>query len=239
MDRILRLATLPRLAGLVVIAMLLDGCSGSGTQVTANSPSSSSPTGTTPTPSPTPPATALGIAGTPAASVTAGSAYSFQPTVSASTGTVTFSITGQPAWASFSMTTGSLTGTPPAGAVGTTGSIAITASDGSSRAYLAPFTIQVKAAVASSPPPTTGTATLSWTQPTHNIDGSPITGLAGYHIYYGPNQSNPSQRIDLSGATATTYVVQGLAPGTYYFTVVAYNDAGIDSPDSNVAVKTI
>jgi len=132
-----------------------------------------------------------------------------------------------------------LTGTPSAGAVGTTGSIAIAASDGSSRAYLAPFTIQVKAAVASSPPPTTGTATLSWTQPTHNTDGSPITGLAGYHIYYGTNESNPSQRIDLTGATATAYVVQGLAPGTYYFTVVAYNDAGIDSPDSNVAVKTI
>ena len=244
MDRTLRWATLPRLAGLVVIAMLLDGCSGSAAQVTGNSPSSSSPTGTTTptqptTPPPTPPATALSIAGTPAASVTAGSAYSFQPTVSASTGTVTFSITGQPAWASFSTTTGALTGTPSAGQVGTTGSIAITASDGSSRAYLAPFTVQVKAAVASSPPPTTGAATLSWTQPTHNTDGSPITGLAGYHIYYGTNESNPSQRIDLTGATATTYVVQGLAPGTYYFTVVAYTDAGIDSPDSNVAVKTI
>ncbi len=243
MDRRLRLATLPRLAGLVVIAMLLDGCSGSGAQVTANSPSSSSPAGTTPTQptttTPTPSATALSIAGTPAASVTAGSAYSFQPTVSASTGTVTFSIAGQPSWASFSTTTGALTGTPSAGQVGTTGSIAITASDGSSRAYLAPFTIQVKAAVASSPPPTTGTATLSWTEPTHNTDGSPITGLAGYHIYYGTSESNLSQRIDLTGATATTYVVQGLDPGTYYFTVVAYNDAGIDSPDSNVAVKTI
>jgi hypothetical protein len=243
MDRILRLATLPRLAGLVVIAMLLDGCSGSGAQVTANSPSSSSPSGTTPTqpttPPPAPSATALSIAGTPAASVTAGSAYSFQPTVSASTGTVTFSITGQPAWASFSTTTGALTGAPTAGQVGTTGSIAITATDGSSRAYLAPFTIQVKAAVASSPPPTTGAATLSWTEPTHNTNGSPITGLAGYHIYYGTSESNPSQRIDLTGATATSYVVQGLAPGTYYFTVVAYNDAGIDSPDSNVAVKTI
>jgi hypothetical protein len=244
MDRILRLATLPRLAGLIVIAMLLDGCSGSAAQVTGNSPSGSSPAGTTTptqptTPPPAPPATALSIAGTPAASVTAGSAYSFKPTVSASTGTVTFSITGQPAWASFSTTTGALTGAPSAGAVGTTGSIAIAASDGSSRAYLAPFTIQVKAVVASSPPPTTGTATLSWTEPTHNTDGSPITGLAGYHIYYGTSESNPSQRIDLTGATATTYVVQGLAPGTYYFTVVAYNDAGIDSPDSNVAAKTI
>jgi len=239
MDRILRVATLPRLAGLAVILMLLDGCSGSGAQVIGNSASSSSPSGATQstTPPPASSATVLTIGGSPAASVAAGTAYSFQPTVSASTGTITFSITGQPAWASFSTATGALTGTPSAGQVGTTGSIAITASDGSSRAYLAPFTIQVKAAVASSPPP--GAATLSWTQPTQNIDGSPITDLAGYHIYYGTNESNPSQTITVTGATATTYVVGGLAPGTYYFTVVAYNAAGIDSPNSNVAVKTI
>ena len=63
--------------------------------------------------------------------------------------------------------------------------------------------------------------------------------LAGYHIYYGTDQSAPSQTIDITGATATSYVVQRLAPGTYYFTVVAYNASGVDSTDSNVAVKTI
>ena len=31
----------------------------------------------------------------------------------------------------------------------------------------------------------------------------------------------------------------GLAPGTYYFAVVAFNTAGDDSPESNVASKTI
>jgi hypothetical protein len=159
--------------------------------------------------------------------------------VSASTAAVTFSITGQPAWASFSTATGALTGTPTAGEVGTSGDIVIAASDGSSSASLAPFTIQVKAVVASSPPATTGSATLSWTAPTENTDGSPITDLAGFHIYYGTDESAPSQTIDVTGATATSYVISGLTPGTYYFTVVSYNSSGIDSADSNVAVKAI
>jgi hypothetical protein len=158
--------------------------------------------------------------------------------VTTSAATITFSITGQPAWATFNSATGALTGTPTAGQVGTTGSIAITASDGTSDAALAPFSIDVKAAVASSPP-TTGAATLSWSAPAYNTDGSPVTGLAGYHIYYGIDQSAPSHTIDVNGATATSYVVQGLTPGTYYFTVVAYNASGVDSPESNVAVKTI
>jgi len=85
----------------------------------------------------------------------------------------------------------------------------------------------------------TGTAALAWAAPTYNTDGSPITDLAGYHIYYGTDQSAPSQTVDIPGTTATSYVVEGLAPGTYYFTIVAYNSLGVDSTDSNVAVKTI
>jgi Putative Ig domain len=226
-------ATRSRLAGLIVIAWVLGGCSGA--QVTSNAPSGTAG-GTAVSTTPTPPAATITVAGTPAAGVTAGTAYSFQPTVSGTTAAVTFSITGQPAWASFNTATGALTGTPTAGEVGTTGSITINASDGSSSASLSPFTIQVKASVAGSP---TGAATLSWAAPTQNTDGSPITGLAGYHIYYGIDQSAPSQTVDITGAAATSYVVQGLAPGTYFFTVVAYNLSGVDSTYSNVAVKTI
>jgi hypothetical protein len=186
---------------------------------------------------PTP--SAITIEGTPAASVTAGTEYSFRPTVSDSTTAITFSIAGQPDWASFSPTTGALTGTPSGADVGTTGSIAVTANNGGSSASLAPFTIQVIAAVAGSPPGTTGSATLSWSAPTQNTDGSPITGLAGYHVYYGTDETDLSQTIDLAGATSTSVVVEGLVPGTYYFTVVAYNTVGADSADSNVALQTI
>jgi putative Ig domain-containing protein len=228
MQEISQIATRSGLAGLIVIAWVLGGCSGSGVQVTSNAPTTPAAAGT--------PAAAIKVAGSPAASVIAGTAYSFQPTVSGATAAVTFSITGRPAWASFNAATGAMGGTPTAAEVGSTGSITITASDGSSSASLSPFAIQVEAAVAGSP---TGSASLAWAAPTHNTDGSPITGLAGYHIYYGTDQSAPSQTVDVPGATATSYVVQALAPGTYYFTVVAYNSLGVDSTDSNVAVKTI
>jgi hypothetical protein len=232
MDRRRQPKTLNWFTGLMLIALLLDGCSGAA--ITSNSPAGQS--SSSPPPSASTPSDALiHIAGTPATEVTAGTAYSFQPAVSEATSSITFSITGQPAWASFSTTTGALTGTPTAAELGTTGEITITASDSSSTASLTPFAIEVKAAS----PTGTGSATLTWAAPTHNTDGSPVTGLVGYHIYYGTNQSDPTQSINVSGPTSTTYTVEGLTPGTYYFTVVAYNSSGVDSPDSNVAVKTI
>jgi hypothetical protein len=231
MDRRRQPKTLNWFTGLMVIALLLDGCSGAA--ITSNSPAGQS--SSAPPSASTPSDALIQIAGTPASEVTAGTAYSFQPAVSEATSSVTFSITGQPAWASFSTTTGALTGTPTAAEVGTSGEITITASDSSSTASLTPFVIEVKAASAAG----TGSATLTWAAPTHNTDGSPVTGLVGYHIYYGTNQNDPSQSIKVAGHTSTTYTVEGLAPGTYYFTVVAYNSSGMDSTDSNVAVKTI
>ena len=87
--------------------------------------------------------------------------------------------------------------------------------------------------------PTTGSANLSWTVPTQNTNGTPVTDLAGYHIYYGTSEGAWTSTITVLEATETSYVVSGLAPGTYYFAVVAFNTAGEDSPQSNIASKTI
>jgi Fibronectin type III domain len=111
----------------------------------------------------------------------------------------------------------------------------------------APATATSAAAPATSAPttpappasPKTGSATLSWTPPTENTDGTPVTDLAGYHIYYGTTEGAWTSTITVLEATETSYVVSGLAPGTYYFAVVAFNTAGDDSPESNVASKTI
>jgi hypothetical protein len=92
---------------------------------------------------------------------------------------------------------------------------------------------------AASTPPTTGSATLSWTAPTKNTDGSPITGLAGYHVYFGTDPNNFTRTIKISGAKSTTYVVTGLSAGTYYFAVSAYNANGQESVKSNIASKRI
>jgi hypothetical protein len=87
--------------------------------------------------------------------------------------------------------------------------------------------------------PTTGSATLSWTVPTQNTNGTPVSDLAGYHIYYGTTEGAWTSTITVLEATETSYVVSGLAAGTYYFAVVAFNTAGEDSPQSNIASKTI
>ena len=47
----------------------------------------------------------------------------------------------------------------------------------------------------------TGTATLSWVPPTENTDGTPVTTLTGYHIYYGTSEGALTQSIAASGAT--------------------------------------
>jgi hypothetical protein len=173
------------------------------------------------------------ISGTPATSVMQGTAYSFQPSATDADGDpLTFSITNAPSWATFSTTTGRLQGTPTSSHVGTYSNIAIRVSDGKTSTSLPAFGITVLA-VAS------GSATLSWTPPTQNTDGSALTNLAGYRVYWGPAAGNYPNSVTLTNAGLTSYVVSNLAPGTYYFAVAARNSAGTESAKSNAASKTI
>lgn len=227
------------LSTLVMAGLVLTGC-GNGVGVSpASDPTTASAAGVPSTPAA--PATApVALTGTPATSVTAGQNYVFQPAVSGGSGAVTFQIQGKPTWAAFNATTGALTGTPAVTNEGTSAGITISASSGGASASIGPFAIVVNAPPASPPAsPSTGSATLSWTVPTQNTDGTPLTNLAGYHIYYGTSAGAWTSTITVLEATETSYVVSGLAPGTYYFAVVAFNTAGDDSPQSNVGSKTI
>jgi hypothetical protein len=173
------------------------------------------------------------ISGTPPTSVTAATAYAFQPMASDPDGdALTFSIANLPAWATFSATTGRLQGSPAASDVGTYGNIVITASDGTATASLPPFSIAVVAAA-------TGSATLSWTPPTTNTDGSPLTNLAGYRLHWGTAAGTYTSSVRLDNPGLASYVVENLAPGTYYFVVTALSSTGAESQFSNVASKTI
>ncbi len=83
-----------------------------------------------------------------------------------------------------------------------------------------------------------GQATLSWDPPTTNADGTPLTDLAGYKIYYGTSSGNYSQTIDVSNVT--TYQVNNLSEGlTYYFAATAYDTSNNESSYSNEVNKTI
>jgi hypothetical protein len=173
------------------------------------------------------------ISGAPSTSVLQGTAYSFQPTASdADADTLTFSIVNRPAWATFDSATGRLQGTPGPGDVGTTTGIVIAVSDGKANASLAAFDIAVQAVA-------TGSATLTWLPPTTNTDGSPLTNLAGFKVYWGTTSGNYSSSTTIMNPGLTRYVVENLTPNTYYFAVKAVNSAGIESVFSNTASKTI
>jgi hypothetical protein len=83
----------------------------------------------------------------------------------------------------------------------------------------------------------TGSATLAWDAPVTNTDGTPLTDLAGYKIYFGASSGNYTSVIDVGNVTK--YTVTNLSSGTYYFAVVSYDIAGIESDYSNEAGKTI
>jgi hypothetical protein len=83
-------------------------------------------------------------------------------------------------------------------------------------------------------------AQLTWTAPTHNEDGTPLTDLAGFMVYYGTVDGGPYPTgIQIVDETATTHTITGLAEGTYYFVSTAYNSAGVESDFSNQVSKTI
>lgn len=71
-----------------------------------------------------------GITGTPSASATVGSLYSFTPVANDPDGNaLVFSVVNKPVWAKFSGTTGRLWGTPTASDIGTASNISIKAND--------------------------------------------------------------------------------------------------------------
>lgn len=173
------------------------------------------------------------ISGTPPVSVNAGQAYNFQPSASDPNGTtLTFSISNKPAWATFNTSSGRLYGTPGSADVGSYTGIVIRVSDGTTTVSLAAFSIAVTQVA-------NGTATISWVPPTQNTDGSPLTDLGGYRIYYGTNQTNLAQMVELDNPGLTSYMVQNLSPATWYFTMRAFRSNGTESEPSNIVSKTI
>jgi hypothetical protein len=173
------------------------------------------------------------IQGQPSAAVLAGQSYTFQPSASDPNGdALTFTITNKPAWATFNTSTGRLSGVPTAADVAMYNGITISVSDGHANASLTAFAIAVTDSA-------TGSATLSWMPPTENSDGSALTDLAGYRLHYGRSQTGLDQTIVINNVSLSSYVVENLSAGTWYFALVTVNARGTTSTMSSVASKTI
>lgn len=185
---------------------------------------------------PTPVNTAPTISGTAPTAGAAGALYTFTPHASDTDGdAISFSIQNKPSWATFSIATGNLSGTPSTADVGTYSNILISVSDGYTTASLAPFAVTVSQPTTS----TSGTATLGWTAPTTNTDGSALTDLAGYHIYYGTSPSTMTTVIDVANPGAVGYTISSLSSATWYFAVNAYTTSGLESALSTTVSKSI
>jgi Putative Ig domain len=187
---------------------------------------------TSPTPSPAPAVGAPTISGRPVTALNVGAAYSFKPTATGPTGAIlTFSIQNKPVWATFNAASGVLTGTPIAANAGTYANIIISVSDGKQSASLAAFNVTVTQS-------SNGTATLDWTPPTENTDGTALTNLAGYHIYYGTSADNLTEVVKVTNPGLTAYTLSNLAPGTWFFSVTSYSSTGAESTRTGIVSAT-
>lgn len=173
------------------------------------------------------------ISGQPPASAKAGTHWSFTPNTSDPDGdNLTFAIQNKPDWASFETASGKLSGTPDAADVGSYPDIEISVTDGQAKVTLPAFSVDVVQA-------STSSITLSWQPPTVNEDGSTLSDLAGYKIYYGTESGNYSQAIQVNNPGLASYVVENLVPDTYYIVATSFNRDGVESEFSNEAVKQV
>ena len=95
------------------------------------------------------------------------------------------------------------------------------------------------AAPAPAPAPVVGSATLAWAAPQANADGTALTDLAGFRVYYGTARGTYTQSVTISSPTTLRYTIQNLSAGTYYMVVKAFDTSNIESAASTEVSKTI
>jgi hypothetical protein len=167
------------------------------------------------------------LRGTPPATAAVNELYAFEPTATDEDSSLLhFGIVNQPDWLEFDAGNGSLSGTPTMSDIGLYSGVVITVSDGVNTGSLGPFSINVTGLGKHS-------VTLTWTSPSENDDGTVLTDLAGFEIRYGHEPNDYQYFIDIRGSGTTTYRIEGLEAGDYYFATTAYNELGIASPLSN------
>ena len=66
-----------------------------------------------------------------------------------------------------------------------------------------------------------GSAVLNWVTPTQRVDGTPLANLAAYRIYYGASPEALNDVIRVDNISLTSFVVENLGVGTWYFAVSA------------------
>jgi hypothetical protein len=84
-----------------------------------------------------------------------------------------------------------------------------------------------------------GDARLSWSAPTQRVDGSALENLAGYNVFWGTAPRGYDFTATVEDPATLTYFIDGLAAGTWYFAVTAFDATGLESAYSAEVSKTI
>lgn len=91
------------------------------------------------------------------------------------------------------------------------------------------------------PPPSTDTSvTLSWSIPLTRIDGSSLAPgeIDHFVLNYGTAPDSLTQTQSVAGSE-TSYTFDTLASGTWYFSIIAVDTSGLNSPESEVVSTTV
>lgn len=87
----------------------------------------------------------------------------------------------------------------------------------------------------SSTPVSSGIISLKWSTPERNSDGSPMSDLAGFIVYYGTSSGNYNKSVDVGDTNSFS---SAFPPGTYCFTLTAYDTHRNESKSSNEVCKS-
>jgi len=83
---------------------------------------------------------------------------------------------------------------------------------------------------------------LTWDAPASDTDGSPLTDLAGYRVYYGTEPGTYSGSLTVEQTTFLPLAVLSAAvpsPGRYFVAVSAFDADGNESAFSNEISKDL
>ena len=83
-----------------------------------------------------------------------------------------------------------------------------------------------------------GAVTLSWTPPTANDDGTPLS-LTAYRVYWGNTRGHYPHSATLENPGLSRYVVEQLSPATWYFVVTAVSADGESAPSNEIALTVL
>lgn len=89
------------------------------------------------------------------------------------------------------------------------------------------------------PLPAPRSALVSWIPPLERTDGSALTDLAGYRVYFGRAPDALVRIIEIRNPGQTSQFIDNLEPGAWYFAVTAFSRDGLESEKSAIASKTV